>query len=433
MEYQMSQIRMFLRNVQLINGDRVAICISEGLIQAVGEFDESHYSSNISIDGNGYLALPGFIDTHVHFREPGMEHKATWQTECVAALKGGVTTVIDKPNNNPAMTTYERLLQKIKLIGKVPIDYRLSFGATKTNFEEILKALKHERSSDVKVFMGSSTGDLLVDDDESIRKVFQICAENNILVTIHAEDEELMAKNRAGLGHEAIIQDHCAIRDTAVEVRAVYRALKLQEETGVRLYFCHITTPEAVGLISVAKLKGRPVYVEVCPHHLYFTDEEIEGNGNPFFKMNPPLRSQAQVQELQDLVVRTDFVDVISSDHAPHTSEEKLAKEYDKIPSGVTGVQTLGLAALHLVETHGMTLQRLADLTSGNAAKIFNLPKKGKLEAGFDADIVLIDLKTKTFFTPAMVASKCGHSPFQGVSLQGAIKLTIAKGIPYVP
>jgi len=416
----------YLRNVRLIDGRLVTICLEQGRIYAIHPAKEKQSGPGAVIDGNGYLALPGFIDPHVHFRIPGGEHKADWQTESRAAIMGGVTTVFDMPNTNPPLTTASRIQEKINLIGSVPIDYRFWFGATKVNMSEIAEAAKDPRIIGVKVYMGSSTGDLLVDDDDSIRRVFATCAKVGLLVGVHAEDEELMRANRQALGHEPRVYDHCTIRDTAVEVLAVIRALKLQKETGCRLYFCHITTPEAVELIGEAKSEGRPVYVEVCPHHLFLNDREIREYGDPYSKMNPPLRSITQVEELIRYVTQTELVDCLGSDHAPHTFDEKEFREYDKVPSGVTGVQTIGLAALELVKEHKMTLDRLVALTSGNAASIFGLVGKGTIEVGMDGDLVLVSTIQQSIFVDAMVASKCGWSPFDEISFDGTIKLTVA-------
>lgn len=382
------------------------------------------------ITGEGLLALPGLIDPHVHFRIPGGEHKEDWEYGVRAAIAGGVTTVFDMPNTNPPLTTQKRLDKKAEFTGERDIDYRFWFGATNRNIHEIKKVAGDPRIIGVKVYMGSSTGGLLVTDEQVLTKIFSVCNAHNLVVGVHAEDETVMRLHRYSMRREPEIQDHCFIRHTLAEVTAVEKVLKIQDKTKCRLYFCHLSTPEAVELVSRAKERGATVYAEVCPHHLWLSDERLHGAGpsKNFYKMNPPLRSYEQTEKLRQYVCEG-LVDTIGSDHAPHTREEKMRENYDDIPSGVPGVETILPLMFQFVRDGNMSIARFIDITSGNAAKIFGLEHKGKIEAGYDADIVLLDPSKDVLFRHQDMATKCGWTPYIGMSATGCVKSVIARGI----
>jgi len=413
-----------IKNVQLPDGKRADIIIEGSKIKSVGEVTPSEEG----IDGAGLIVIPGVIDPHVHFRIPGGAHKEDWETGSRAALKGGVTTVFDMPNTWPPLTTWERLEEKREIISATSkIQARFWFGATNNNLDEIV-AVSHEPDIiGVKVFMGSSTGDLLITEEKDLKRIFSICAENNLVVGVHSEDEILMRTKRSSLKRNPQISDHNWLRDTEVEVSAVRSVISLARETGCRLYLCHLSTPEAVEIALRAKESGYPVFIEVTPHHITLDESQLQRNNGRYFKTNPPLRTPKQVVRLREYVCRG-YVDTIGSDHAPHTREEKQKEKYDDIPSGVPGVETLLPIIFNLVAEGKLTLESLVNLTSANAVKIFGLSLKGKIEPGYDADLVLIDPNQTITIHNSDMASKCGWTPYDGMTVKGIPKITIIGG-----
>ncbi len=415
---------MKIRNVQLADGRKVDIIIEGSKIQDI----KKALTFENGIDGTGLIAIPGVIDPHVHFRVPGASHKEDWETGSAAALSGGVTTVFDMPNTSPPLTTYDRLLEKRELIGNShKINARFWFGATPDNLGEIVAVSYESDIIGVKIFMGSTTGDLLVTNEKDLYKIFSICAANDLIVGVHAENERLLRVNRWLLGRKPKLTDHNSIRNTEVEVFAVTKSLRLARQTKCRLYLCHLSTPEAVELALDYKNAGLPVFIEVSPHHFIFDERKISGVFGAYFKMNPPLRTPQQVNRLRKYVCNGS-VDTIGSDHAPRTHSEKQNTEYDDIPSGVPGVETLLPILFNLVSEGKMNIERLVSLTSSNAAKIFGLESKGKIEKGYDADITLIDPKRKLILHNSAMKTKCGWTPYERMIVEGAPVTTIING-----
>ncbi|MBI1888333.1 MAG: dihydroorotase family protein [Candidatus Spechtbacteria bacterium] len=415
-----------IRNTTLPGGQKETILIGGPKIVVINK--DVRYA-DAWIDGEGLLALPGLIDPHVHFRTPGGEHKEDWEHGVRAAIAGGVTTVFDMPNTIPPLTTQKRLERKTKLTGERDIDYRFWFGANNWNTGEIKKVAGDPQIVGVKVYMGSSTGNLLVTNEAVLEKIFRVCAENNLIVGVHAEDETVMRLHRYSMRRAPEIEDHCFIHHMLAEVTAVRKALELQDATKCRLYFCHLTTPEAVELVSQAKQNGATVYAEVCPHHLWLSNERMSAPGpsKNFYKMNPPLRSYEQMQKLRQYVF-DGLVDTVGSDHAPHTREEKMQKNYDDIPSGVPGVETTLPLIFQFVHEGKMSIDRFIRLTSANAADIFGLRHKGKIEVGYDADIALLDPKKEVLFRHQDMATKCGWTPYVAMRATGAVKFVVSRG-----
>lgn len=417
-----------IRNATLPNGQKETILIGGSKIIVVNK--NCRYVDSW-IDGEGLLALPGLIDPHVHFRVPGGEHKEDWEHAVKAAIAGGVTTVFDMPNTNPPLTDARGIEAKERIIGPQDIDYRFWFGATKNNIHEIEAIAHNPRIIGVKVYMGASTGNLHLTDELSLLRVFTACAKNDLVLGVHAESEWHIRRNIAKIrkGRDVEISDHCAIRDTNVEVYAVRRALRLQQKTHCKVYFCHLSTPGSVELVAQAKTKGEPVYSEVCPHHLWLSGDMLftPGPSKNFYKVNPPLREKSQVQRLRNLVCEG-LVDTIGSDHAPHTREEKMRKNYDDIPSGMPGVETTFPLIFQFVSDGEMSIERFIDLTSANAATIFGLRHKGKIEAGNDADIVLVDPNQEVQFRHQDMQTKCGWTPFIAMRARGYPKFVISRG-----
>ena len=277
------------------------------------------------INGSKFLALPGLIDPHVHFRVPGMEHKEDWMHGARASFRGGYTTVFDMPNTKPATTTQERFLAKTKLIdsqikqSKLPLRYKLFFGADKNNFHEIVKV--KDQIVGLKVFMGASTGDLLMDDESSLHAIYAIAKAFDLPIALHAEDELIIRKNAEKYAKETDFKFHSIIRSVDAAVKAVELVIKLSKIYGVRSYLLHLSTKEELDLVRKAKADGIPIYAETCPHYL-FLDNSMYSKLGGLAKMNPPLRNKAE-QDYVWQAIKDGVIDTIGSDHAPHTDEEK--------------------------------------------------------------------------------------------------------------
>lgn len=416
-----------LSNTRLADNRRVDIYIQDGKIARIEPIGTS-YPADETIECYGYLALPGLIDSHVHFRTPGGEAKEDWPHGSQAAILGGVTTVGDMPNNSPSITTQERLASKFALIGNQPINYGLWFGTTPTNLMEIESISSTPGLLGVKVYMGSSTGDLLVSEEVDQRKVFQVCAELGLIVAVHAEDEAMLQDRKSLMPADPEPADHCKLRFAEAEISAVKQALRLQRETGVRLYFCHISHPTSVELIHAAKMSGADIIVECCPHHLFIDWTAMDRPDGALFQMNPPLRSPEEVKLTQYYLLQGDFIEVIGSDHAPHTMEEKLGQRYPQTPSGVTGVQTILPMLYSLVHAGRLGLAEMVRLTSGQAGEIFYGGRKGKIEIGADADLIIFDPAPLHTIRSEEMASKMQFTPFDGFESHGLIKLVMVGG-----
>ena len=371
------------------------------------------------VDAAGKHALPGLIDVHVHCREPGLEWKEDFRTASRGAAAGGVTTIFDMPNTKPATTTVALLEEKRKLAAaKCIVNYGLYMGAAADNSSKLSKA---KNIAGVKLYMGSTTGDLAVTDESTIKKVFR----SGKIVVVHAEDERLMRENMEKYKGQGSPEIHAKIRNSEVAARAVKEAIRLAGGCKIkRLHITHSSTNEELLLIREAK-KKMPLSCDATPHHLFLTSEELKTQGN-FAKMNPPLRSKADVESLWQ-AVSNGTVDCIATDHAPHTKEEK-EQGYWEAPSGVPGLQTMLPLLLDAVNKGRLSLQKLARLTAENPAALFGVKGKGRLDAGMDADIAIVDMREwKTIKNDDML-TKCGWTPFDGRKAKGAVAVTVVNG-----
>jgi len=360
----------------------------------------------------GHLTVfPGLIDPHVHFRTPGMEYKEDWRTASKAALVGGYTTVFDMPNTIPPTVSAELLRDKKALIDAqlkeigIPLRYELYFGADKAHLSEIHNIRDHVIG--IKIFMGCSTGNLVIDDDESLHAVFAIAATQNLLVAVHAEDEALLKIRKQQL-QSTHYCDHSVIRNIEVATRAVEKAIALTRIYGNRLYVLHVSSAEEIQLIRQAKAEGLAVYAETTPHHLFLHDtayEQLQGKA----VVNPPLRAKTH-QDILFAAIRDGIIDTIGSDHAPHLLSEK-EKKYGECPSGMPGIETT-LPLLLTAHHQGLlSLSQILNLTCYRARDIFGLPAND--------DKVLVDLEQTKTVNSAALKTKCGWSAFEGQSLRG--------------
>jgi dihydroorotase len=373
------------------------------------------------IDATGLTVFPGLIDPHVHFRTPGMEYKEDWCTGASAAIAGGYTTVFDMPNTVPATITAELLQEKKQLIDtqlqavNIPLRYQLFFGADKNHLSEIHRV--KDKIIGIKVFMGCSTGNLVIDDDESLHAVFAIAASLNLLVAVHAEDEHRIVARKKEFLTCSRYSDHSMIRDVETAVIAVEKAITLAKIYKTKLYILHVSTKEEIDLIKKAKQAGLSVYAETTPHHLFLNDEAYSTlHGKAV--VNPPLRALHHQAELFQ-AIKDGVIDTIGSDHAPHTPEEK-SQAYGLCPSGMPGIETTLPLLLSAYHQGLLTLPEIVSLTATRAQTIFELTP--------NQDIVLVDLNKKLTVNSKQLKTKCAWSPYEDKILQGWPIYTIIQG-----
>ena len=398
---------MLVRNATLPDGRVRDVRIEGDRIAAVGTDLEG---DGEVVDAADRLLLPGAVDAHVHFREPGAPHKETWRTGSRSAAAGGVTTVVDQPNTDPPTTTGAAYDQKELCARHSLVDYGINGGVTpewdpETLFDRPVFALG-------EVFLADSTGEMGIDGDLFEDAVHR-ASEAGVPVTVHAEDATLFdegARDRAGegTGRGANADAWSAYRAAEAEIAAVERAVDIGVGAGARLHIAHTSTPEAVDIVADAP---DTVTCEVSPHHCLLSRDDLADLGT-FGRMNPPLRSEKRREALYDRVVRG-RVDMLATDHAPHTREEKDTTLLSA-PSGVPGVETM--VPLLLAETLDgpLTVERVRDLTAATPADTFDLPRKGRIEAGMDADLALYDLDAARPIKGTRLHSKCGWTPFEG-------------------
>lgn len=373
------------------------------------------------------IALPAVIDPHVHFRTPGLTHKEDWLSGARVALRGGATYVFDMPNTIPPTMTQTRLIEKKALIdsmlqqAKIPLRYQLFLGADKNHLTEIAHA--KQSCIGIKVFMGCSTGNLVIDDDESLHKVFEIAARENMLVAVHAEDEQMIVAQKKKYQHHPNAADyamHSTIRSIEVATTAVAKAIRLSEIYGTKLYILHVSSADELTLIRDAKEKGLPVFAETTPHHLFFDDGLYE-TAHGFAQVNPPLRA-AHHHDALIQGIHEGIIDTIGSDHAPHTRAEKQ-QPYGACPSGMPGLEFMLPMLLNAYHQQIFSLTEIVALTSKRVRQIFTLPHF--------QDWVIVNLKEKKHIQHHDTVSKCGHTPYAGQTLQGWPVYTVLNDVVY--
>lgn len=397
------QQMLTIRNATLADGRErdVRIDTEAGRITGIGS---SLTESGEVIDATDKLLLPGMIDAHVHFREPGFSHKETWRTGSKSAAAGGVTTVVDQPNTDPPTIDGESFDQKAELAAKSYVDYGINGGVTADwNAEELFDRPTLALG---EVFLADSTGDMGIEED-LFREAVQAASDNYRVVTVHAEDADLFsesAKERDGDDYDA----WSAYRAAEAEEAAVERAVEIGEEEDARIHIAHTSTPEGVDAA-----KAGDSTCEVTPHHIFLSREDYDELGT-FGRMNPPLRSEERREALFERVA-DGTVDIVATDHAPHTREEKDASIWDA-PSGVPGVETALPLLLEQARKENLSYERVRDLTAANPADIFGLTRRGKVEQGLMADLVLVDPDASREIRGDDLHSKCGWTPFEGMS-----------------
>ncbi len=408
----------------LIDGrlvERSILIDDSGKIARIGAPSEIR-AADETVNAKGMIALPGAIDAHVHCREPGRTHKEDFRTAGMAAAAGGVTTIIDMPNSSPPTTTVSLLEEKRSLAAaKCIVNYGFHFGATADNIAEIKKV---KNIASVKVYMGSTTGNLLVSQEAQLKAVFG----SGKRIAVHAENDAMIKKNEGRFrNEEGSTKLHLKIRSNMVAAKETERAISMARQFKARLHICHISTKEETEIIAAAKKSYSSLSCEVTPHHLFLTAESAKKLGN-YAKVNPPLRAKEDVAALwQAIAAGTGIIDMIATDHAPHTKEEK-EQDYWSAPSGIPGLETMMPLLLDAVNKKRMSLQQLITMTATNPAAVFGIKGKGRLMPGFDADITLIDLKKQKTIKNSGLKTKCGWSAFDGWKVKGAVVATVVNG-----
>jgi len=405
----------------LVNHDGVGagdVGVREGKIVAIGDLGQA--SAGQKIDASGLHVLPGVIDSQVHFREPGSEAKEDLETGSRAAVLGGVTAVFEMPNTDPTTSTVDALQDKLdRAKGRMHCDHAFYGGATNDNAAHLADMERLAGCCGIKVFMGASTGSLLVSDDEGVARVL---ANINRRAAFHSEDNDRL-QARAELAVAGDWTSHPIVRDAESAMLSTKRLIRLARKAGKRIHVLHISTAEEIEYLA----RHRDIAtVEVTPQHLTLQSpecyEKLEGKA----QMNPPIRSRAHRMGLW-AGVRNGVVDVIGSDHAPHLLDQKQ-KPYPKSPSGMPGVQTLVPVMLDHVSKGRLSLQRFVDLTSAGANRIFGIANKGRMSVGFDADFTIVDLKANRLIEDEWIASKCQWTPFVGREVMGWPMMTVIRG-----
>ncbi len=372
-------------------------------------------------DANGLHVLPGVIDSQVHFREPGLDHKEDLGTGTAGAVAGGVTAVFEMPNTSPGTVDASALADKLtRAATKAWCDHAFFIGATAGNAALLGQLERLPGCCGVKVFMGSSTGDLLVADDDGLAAVLG----NGVRrVALHAEDEARLKERFALVAHGAAVAMHPVWRDVETALAATRRLLAMARQTGRRVHVLHITTGVEMALLA----QNRDIAtVEVTPQHLTLSADNCYEELGSLAQMNPPIRDGAERAALWR-AVGEGVVDVIGSDHAPHTREEK-ERAYPGSPAGMPGVQTLVPIMLDHVAAGRLTLERLVDLTAHGPARIYNIAGKGRLATGYDGDLTVVDLKAERTISNDWIRSKCGWTPFDGRRVVGWPVATVIRG-----
>jgi dihydroorotase len=418
-----------LRQAELVNEGRrfvADVLLRDGLIERIGTLPSGRKFDQ-EIDLAGKLLLPGLIDDQVHFREPGLTHKACIASEARAAVAGGVTSFMEMPNTNPPATTQEELEKKYAIGAATSVaNFSFFFGATNTNLDAV-KAVDPRRVCGVKVFMGSSTGDMLVDAAATLEGIFR---HSPTLIATHCEDTPTIkaaeAAAKAKWGEDVPAAEHARIRSAEACFASSSMAAELARRHDARLHILHITTAKELALFSAAPLKGKRLTAEACVHHLWFAEEDYARLGHRI-KCNPSVKTAADRAAVR-AAVAAGIIDVIATDHAPHTREEK-AQTYFKAPSGLPLVQHSLQVLLDLVAQGVLTLETAVERACHAPAVLFGVERRGFLREGFAADLVVVDPRKPYAVKPGNILYQCGWSPLEGHVFGGTIERTFVNGV----
>ena len=419
-----------IKNITIVNegkSETKDVLIRNGRIDKISDRINNDAAAR-EINGEGKHLLPGAIDDQVHFREPGLTHKATIYTESKAAVAGGVTSFMEMPNTVPPVFTQELLEDKYTIASKTSLaNYSFFMGTSNDNAEEVLKT-NHKKNDvcGVKIFMGSSTGGLLVDNYLALDRIFR---DTEVLIATHCEDERIIKQNYERIKLQRGVlraADHPDIRDDNACYESSFAAIQFAKKYDSRLHILHISTEKELNLFgNFLPLKHKRITAEVCVHHLHFTSNDYEKLGN-FIKCNPAIKPYFNKEALWNALL-DDRLDVIATDHAPHTFEEKN-EPYEKAHAGLPLVQHSLLLMLHYVNEGKISIEKVVEKMSHAVATCFNIHERGYIREGYHADAVIVDLKAKTHVSKNNILYKCGWSPLEGMTFPAAISHTFING-----
>ncbi|MBB4119417.1 dihydroorotase [Mesonia hippocampi] len=422
--------KILIKNAKVVNEGKITdaeVYIENGLIAEVAPIISAKSQDIQVIDAEGKHLLPGVIDDQVHFREPGLTHKEDIASGSRAAIAGGITSFIEMPNTNPQTTTIKLLEEKFEIAKQTSYaNYSFMFGGTNDNLEEI-KKINPKNTAALKLFLGSSTGNMLVDNEKVLEEIFK---NSPVLVVTHCEDEETIQKNLATYkekyGDDIPIKFHPAIRSEEACYLSSSKAVALAKKTGARLHIFHLSTAKEISLFSNKKpLKDKKITAEVCVHHLWFNDSYYDEKGT-HIKWNPAVKTQKDQEALLKALL-DDKIDVIATDHAPHTLEEK-DNVYTKAPSGGPLVQHALPAMLEFYHQGKISLPKIVEKMCHNPAILFNIEKRGYIKEGYKADLVLVDLNAPWTVKKENILYKCEWSPFDKTTFKSRITHTFVNG-----
>ena len=422
--------KVLIKNARIVNEGKIFdgdVFVEDGIIVEISE-SISAKSPDVNIfDAEGTYLLPGLIDDQVHFREPGLTHKENIETGSRAAVAGGITSFIEMPNTLPQTTNMEELEAKFKIAEETSYaNYSFMFGGTNDNLSEIEK-IDPKQVAALKLFLGSSTGNMLVDNEKVLEQIFK---KSPVLIAVHCEDEETIKNNLAECveryGDDIPIELHPKIRSEEACYKSSSRAVALAKKTGARLHVFHVSTAKELSLFSNKKpLKDKKITAEVCIHHLWFNDSDYAKKGT-FIKWNPAVKTKKDQEALLE-ALNDNRLDVLATDHAPHTKEEKK-NVYTKAPSGGPLVQHALPALLQMHHQGKISLEKIVEKACHNPAILFQIEKRGFIREGYKADLVLVDLNSPWAVQPDNIFSKCQWSPFEGTTFKSRITHTFVNG-----
>lgn len=404
-----------IRNAQLVNEGQITqsdVLLKNGRIEKIAASIEAPAGANL-VDANGSYLLPGMIDDQVHFREPGLTHKGNFYTESRAAIAGGVTSYMEMPNSNPPTTNAEQLEWKYARAAETSAaNFGFYFGATNDNIDDI-RALDPSAACGVKVFMGASTGNMLVDNESTLAAIFQ---DSPVLIATHCESTPMIMANiklaTAKYGNNIPVTEHANIRSAEACYASSELAVALANKHQSQLHVLHISTARELDLFTAGPIEGKSITAEACVHFLHFDDTQYEQHGN-LIKCNPAIKSKSD-QAAIIAAIADGRLDIIATDHAPHTIEEKADDSYLSAPSGLPLVQDVLVAALELVHDGKLDLHTVVRGITHNPAIRYNVIERGFIREGYHADLVLVDMNGGTDVSREKVLSRCGWSPFEG-------------------
>jgi dihydroorotase len=411
---------LIFRGGTVVNQDGTGkrdVAVSDGRVAEIGSIDPARAGE--IVDCTGLHILPGVVDSQVHFREPGAEHKEDLESGSLGAVMGGVTAVFEMPNTNPLTITADLLADKIgRARERMHCDFAFWVGGTHGNAGDVGELERLPGAAGIKIFMGASTGDLLVADDEGVEAILSRARRR---VAVHSEDEYRLIERR-DLRVEGDPSSHPVWRDEVAALRSTERLIRIARKTGAQIHLLHVSTEEEMDFIRAHK---KVATVEVTPQHLTFTADDYAHLGTRL-QMNPPIREARHAQALWAGLAQG-VADVLGSDHAPHTLEEK-SKPYPASPSGMTGVQTLVPVMLDHVANGRLSLERFVDLTSAGPLRLFGMAGKGRIAVGYDADLTIVDLKRQETIRNDWIASRAGWTPYEGRTVTGWPVGTVVRG-----